>query len=113
MARMESVISKNKLELRIEMHTVLLIIISFLLGRVNILDRLYPFGIAFIGAYTIFKQANKGILAATMLGTISAQGLGSLSYIITSLLIYVFFTRNRENSKYSLIVSSMIVISNL
>ncbi|WFA07729.1 stage II sporulation protein E [Tissierella sp. Yu-01] len=109
MARMESVISKNKLDLRIEMHTVLLIIISFLLGRVNILDRLYPFGIAFIGAYTIFKQANKGILAATILGTISAQGLGSLSYIITSLLIYVFFTRNRENSKYSLIVSSMIV----
>lgn len=109
MARIESVISKNKLDLRIEIHTVLLVIISFLLGRVNILDRLYPFGIAFVGAYSIFKQGNRGILAATMLGTISAQGLGSLSYIITSLFIYIFFTRNRDNNKYSLIVSSMIV----
>lgn len=108
-ARMETVVSRRKVDLKIEMHTVLLVIISFLLGRVNILDRLFPFGIAFIGAYTIFKSINKGVIAAAMLGTFSACGFGSISYIIASLLIYGFFTRNKESNKYSLIATCIIV----
>ena len=108
MARMESVISKRKLDLRIDMRVVLIVVISFLLGRVNILNRLYPFGIAFMGAHIILRNPNKKIIISTLLGTFSSLGLESLSYILSGALIYVFFKKYKGSSKYPLITSSII-----
>ncbi|MDD2446911.1 MAG: stage II sporulation protein E [Tissierellia bacterium] len=108
MARMESVISKRKLDLRIDMRVVLIVVISFLLGRVNILNRLYPFGIAFMGAHIILRNPNKKIIISTLLGTFSSLGLESLSYILSGALIYAFFKKYKGSSKYPLITSSII-----
>lgn len=109
MTKIESVISKSKLDLNVDGRTIILAAICFLLGRVNILDRLYPFGIAFLGAYMIFKKANKIVLVATMAGTVSSLGIGGFSYYFSALLIYGFFTVYKENKKYSLVVTSIIV----
>ena len=92
MSKMESVLSKNKLDIKINWKAILWVIISFLLGRVSILDKLYPFGIAFIGACLIFKKENKEILLGSMIGPSTSLGLQVFSYYISIIAIYGFFT---------------------
>ena len=111
MTRMESAIAKTKIDLNIDKKIIFLILTSFFLGRVSILDRLYPFGIAFLGSYIIMRKANKGILLATMIGTFSAQGFSGFSYYLSTMLIYGFFTIYKDNKKYSLVISSIIIAS--
>ncbi len=106
---MESVLSKNKLDIKINWKAILWVIISFLLGRVSILDKLYPFGIAFIGACLIFKKENKEILLGSMIGTLTSLGLQGFSYYISIIAIYGFFTKYKDNNKYSLVKASFIV----
>lgn len=111
MARMESVLSKNKVELGISRYEVFIIFISFFLGRVSILEKLTPFGIAFMAAYIILKGANLSILASSMLGTISVQGVGGIYYYIGAILIYLYFTKYKGNKDLNLIASSTITAS--
>lgn len=109
MSRIESVVSKSKLNIDVDWSAIILIIISFFLGRVSILDRLYPFGVSFLGAYIILKNAHKGILLATMAGTLTSLGLGGFSYYLSAILIYLFFTMYKKNKAYTLINASVIV----
>lgn len=108
MTKMESVLSKSKLDIKVDWNAIILIIISFLLARVSILDKLYPFGISFLGSYLIFKKENKAVLFASLAGTLTALKFGGISYYISSHLIYAFFTLYSENKKYSLINASVI-----
>ncbi len=50
-------------------------ILAFFIGRANILDKLTPFGIAFITAYIILGKLNIFILASTILGIFTFHGL--------------------------------------
>ena len=109
MTRMESVVSKNKINLSIDGRDIILFGVSYLLGCVSILDRLYPFGIAFLGAYIIFRTANIAILLGTIVGILTSKGLGGFSYYLSAILIYGFFTIYKDNKKYSLVVASIIV----
>lgn len=109
MSRIESAISKSKLDFRVDGRALVLIVVSFLLGRVTVLERLYPFGIAFLGAYLIFKKPNRVVLAGVIAGEFSALGLGGFSYYLGAFFIYVYFSKYKDNKRYSLIVSSMIV----
>lgn len=109
MSRIESAISKSKLDFRVDGQACVLLVVSFLLGRVTVLEKLYPFGIAFLGAYLIFKKPNRAVLAGVVAGEFSALGLGGFSYYLAAFLIYGYFTRYKDNKRYSLIVSSMIV----
>lgn len=106
---MESVLSKNRLDIKVNWKAIIWVLISFLLGRVSILDKLYPFGIAFIGACLIFKKENKEILLGSMIGTLTALGIKGLSYYISIIVIYGFFTKYKDNNKYSLVKASFIV----
>ena len=108
MARMESVLSKDRLEFKMDMEVAIIVLISFLLARVNILGRLYPFGIAFVGSHVILKNPNKKVIIPTLLGTFSALGFESLGYILSCALIYGFFKKYKGSSRYPLITSSII-----
>lgn len=109
LTKMESVLSKSKLDIKVNWKAIVWVVISFLLARVSVLDKLYPFGIAFIGACLIFKKENKEILLGSMVGSLTSLGLNSLSYYISILAVYGFFTKYKDNSKYSLIKASFIV----
>lgn len=109
MAKSESIISKRRLELNLDSKVIILLVMCFFLGRVNILNRLYPFGIAFLGAHIILKTSNKGILVATMLGTFSSMGIEGFSYYFAAIAVYGFFTIYKEDKSYSLISASTIV----
>lgn len=109
MARMESVLSKNKWELGIDKHEMLMILISFFLARVNVLDKLTPFGIAFLGSFMILKEKKMSILLAIILGTFSIKGFAGFDYYIGAIILYTFFTRYKSNNEYTLISASCIV----
>ncbi len=109
MAKMESVLSKSKLDIKMDWKAFIWITVSFLLGRVSVLDKLYPFGIAFIGACLIFKKENKGIVFGSMLGTLTSLGIKGVAYYLSVFAIYNFFTRYKDNNKYSLVKASFIV----
>lgn len=109
MNKMDSVIQKSKINLRFDKRIVILSLISFFLGRVSILDKLYPFGIAFLGASIILKGCNKGVLMGVITGLIAANGMAGISYYIGAIIIYVFFTYYGEKDRYSLIKASIIV----
>lgn len=106
---MESVLSKSKLNIRVDWRSIIWVIISFLLARVSILDKLYPFGIAFICACLIFKKESKGIIIASMFGTLTSLGLRGFSYFLSIGVVYGFFKKYKDNNKYSLIKASSIV----
>ncbi len=109
MTKMESVLSKSKLNVKVDWKAIIWLIISFLLGRVSILDKLYPFGIAFIGACLIFKKESRVIVLGSIVGTLTSLGLKGFSYYISIAAIYLFFTRYKDNNKYSLVNASFIV----
>ncbi len=109
MSRSESIISKRRLELNLDSRVIILLVMCFFLGRVNILHKLYPFGIAFIGAHIILKNANKGLIIASILGTLSSMGIEGFSYYFAAIFIYGFFTIYKGNKDYSLITASTIV----
>lgn len=111
MTRMESTLSKvNKLgiDLRIDRYNLFIMFIGFFLGRVHILDRITPFGVAFLGAYIIMKKGNLGLLLSVVLGTITFQGIDGFSYYLTSLLIYGFFNLWGDTKKHTLISSAIL-----
>ncbi len=106
---MESVLSKNKWELGIDKREVFVILISFFLARVNVLNKLTPFGIAFLGSFMILKERKLSILLATILGTFTVKGLAGFDYYIGAIILYAFFTKYKTNKEYTLISASGIV----
>lgn len=108
MIKMESVISKKRLELPLERNYIFVLLVGFFLSRVSVLDNLTPFGVAFLASYVIMKRENKGLLILVLLGTLSAQGLGGISYLLTSICIFGFFAIYRENKRHTLLVASSI-----
>lgn len=75
MIRTETISLKKKgydLGLGIEKMDLLTLVIGFFLARANVLDKLTPFGFAFLSAYIIMKNANLAILLSVSLGALSA-----------------------------------------
>lgn len=110
MTRIESAISKSKsrLDYNVDWSHIILVLITFLLGRINIVKGLNPFGISFLASYMILGSSNISLLLAGVIGTFTVQGMAGSNYYISSILIYVFFTLYRDNKKYTLISSSVI-----
>ena len=111
MTRTETLLSKgNKLNLEIGLNKsdVLTIFLGFFLGRANILDKLTPFGIAFLSAYIIMKEVNIYLLISILLGTFTFQGFKGFTYLVSSVLIISFFRMVKEDKDYSLIKSAII-----
>ncbi|HZJ76525.1 MAG TPA: stage II sporulation protein E, partial [Oscillospiraceae bacterium] len=104
-------VNENKTNLlqRINIKTILLHIVAFLLGRAGILHGLTPFGIAFFTALSQ-KDRKFGIIGITIfLGIVTMQGLSSsIPYGFAILIIYCLFQyvldlRNIKIFKTSLI----------
>lgn len=108
MERMETVVTNRKLDVKIDLEALFIILVSFLLGRVNILNRLHPFGVAFLSAHIILKNPDKKIVVASLLGTFSVLGFESSAYILSGVMIYGFYSNYKGSSKYPLITSSII-----
>lgn len=110
LTRIESVISNKKmdLELNVQAEDVLIMFIGFFISRVSILDKLTPFGIAFLGSYMLIKGANLYLLFSIIFGSFTLLGFQGMDYYIALLLIYVIITKTKEGKKYTLIKSSLI-----
>ncbi len=108
MTKMESVLSKSKLNLGVDRYQLFIMFIGFFLGRVNIIDRLTPFSIAFLASYIILKGVNRGLLVSVILGTFSFHGFNGAGYYMTSIIIYALFGRVKDSNKLTLLSSSLI-----
>lgn len=108
MTKMESVLSKSKWDLGIERYDLFIMFIGFFLGRVNIIDRLTPFSVAFLGAYIITRGAGFSLMISVILGVFSYQGLAGANYYLAAIVIYYFFQKNQDSNKLTLINSALI-----
>jgi len=109
MTKMESAIgkSKSRIDYKMEWADVVLVLVSLLLGRANIIKGLNPFGISFLASYIILRSPKISMLISGIIGTMMMQGLGGINYYLSYFLIYAFFTFYKDNKKYSLITSSV------
>lgn len=110
LTRIESVMSEKKvdLNLNIQAEDLLIMFIGFFISRVSILDKLTPFGIAFLGSYLLIKQANVYLLVSIIFGTFTLHGFQGMDYYLATILIYGVITRTKEGKRYTLIKSSFI-----
>lgn len=112
MIKMDSILtSKDRYNLGIEIskEKVFLLIVGFLLARVSVLDKLTPFGFAFLGAYIITKENDIAVFLSVLLGTLSLQGLKGSPYLLGYISLYMFFKFFKEERDFSLIKSSVII----
>lgn len=111
MIRTETISLKRRwydLGVGIEKVDLLILVMGFFLARANVLDKLTPFGFAFLSAYIIMKNANLAILVSVSLGVLSVQGFKGISYVLACLVVYGFFHFTKEERFYSLIKASLI-----
>jgi stage II sporulation protein E len=111
MIRTETISLKKKgydLGLGIERMDLIILVMGFFLARANVLDRLTPFGFAFLSAYIIMKNANLAILLSVSLGSMSVQGIRGISYVLPCFVVYGFFHFTKEERFDSLIKASLI-----
>ncbi len=112
MFKAEFILPKNKRfnkMLELNSSYFLTIILAFFIGRANIMDKLTPFGIAFISAYIITGKFNLYLFLSTMLGMFTFQGLGGLEYLLAMSLIFISYNRYEKLAKTTLIKSSLMV----
>lgn len=108
MTRIDSILTKNKLDFSIKLEEIIMIVVAFFLSRVSILSGLTPFGLAFLAAYTIMGKEDKKVLFTTIISLFLLKGLGGMNYYLASLIIYGFFI-NHDNSKEITLINSSIL----
>ena len=111
MMNMESIsVEKRRYDFGLDMgkEIILPFIIGFFLARGNVLDKLTPFGFAFLSAYIIMKDKDPLVLLSVILGTLSFRGFKGIPYILTYLSLYGFFKISNKEKDLSLIKSSLI-----
>ena len=88
---------------------ILVILMAFFIGRANIMDKLTPFGIAYISAYIITGKFNLYLFLSTILGMFTFHGLvGGLEYFLAANLIFIIYNRYVRIKETSLMKSSII-----
>jgi stage II sporulation protein E len=97
-----------EVNLKMDRRTIITVIIGFFLARANLLNKLTPFGFAFLTAYIIMKSLNVPMLLSIVIGTLTFQGTKGISYVLSYLLIYGFFSLFKEEKTYSLIKASLV-----
>ncbi|MBU5257277.1 stage II sporulation protein E [Tissierella praeacuta] len=111
MMRTDSLITKRhwyNIGFEVDSSAVIIMIMGFFLARVNILNKLTPFGFAFLASYLIMKNLNIHLLIAVIVGTLSLQGIKGISYISSYILIYTFFTVFKKEKTYSLLKAAVV-----
>lgn len=111
MMRMDSLTNKRDLYkegLRINKDILIALIIGFLLARANVLNKLTPFGYAFLASYIIIKGANVPLLISVVISTCIFQGFNGVGYIGACIFLYSYFTIIIKEKSYSLIIASLV-----
>lgn len=108
MTRMETILTKSKLDFSIKFEDLVLILAAFFLSRVTILNGLQPFGIAFLASHIIMRKEGSKILLSSIISIFMIKGLGGIYYYISAIIIYSIFTNYRKHREFSLINSSII-----
>lgn len=108
--KMESIKNDKGLEINlgISKEEIFIILIGFFISRVNVLGKLSPYGIAFLGSYLLIKGKNLYLLSSVLLGIFSLRGFQAIDYCIISVVIYGILGKTKEGNTYTLIKSSSI-----
>lgn len=111
MLNTEYISSKEKKQNRVlafNWRYLLPVVLAFLISRASLVDKLTPFGIAFITAYILAGKFNMYMLASSILGILSIHGLAGMDYIITLAILTIIYRFVEKLRQYSLIVSAII-----
>lgn len=111
MLNTEYISSKEKKQNRVltfNWRYLLPVVLAFLISRASLVDKLTPFGIAFITAYILAGKFNMYMLASSILGILSIHGLAGMDYIITLVILAIIYRFVEKLRQYSLIVSAII-----
>ena len=94
--------------LKINKDVLVVLLMGFLLTRANILNKLTPFGFAFLAAYIIIKGTNIPLLISVLIGTCIFQGFKGIGYILAYVFFYGFFSIIKKGKTYSLVKASLV-----
>lgn len=86
-------------------------ILAFFISRASLVDKLTPFGIAFISAYLISGKYSLYVLISTIIGIYTIHGISGMEYILAAVTITILFNMLKRIREYSLIFSSLLVSS--
>lgn len=104
---------KQKKQMILNRELVFLGIVAFFISRASVIDKLTPFGIAFISSYLLTGRYNLYVIISAVLGILSFHGIGGIDYIISIALIgliHRFIGNNKLTAIKSSIVISMIFV---
>ncbi len=104
---------RQKKQMILNREFVFLGIVTFFISRASVIDKLTPFGIAFISSYLLAGRYNWYVIVSAVLGILSFHGIGGIDYIASIVLIgfiYRFIGNNKLTAIKSSIVISMIFV---
>ncbi len=96
----------NKL-LSLNWEHIITVFMAFFISRASIIDKLTPFGIAFMSSYILAGKYNWYIMISTILGILSFHGLGGIDYVISIVLISILH-RTKNAERLSRVKSSVV-----
>jgi len=99
---------KHKKQMVLNKELVFLGIVSFFISRASIIDKLTPFGIAFISSYLLAGKRNWYVMISAILGILSFHGISGMDYIISIVLIGLVY--RFIGNKLSAIKSSIVIV---
>lgn len=105
---------KERRQISLNWKFLLLGILTFFISRASVVDKLTPFGIAFISSYLLAGKYNWYIIPAAILGILSFHGIGGIDYIISIVLIgitYRFVNRDKLTTIKSSIITAMLFMA--
>lgn len=109
MLRIESIEMSKVERQRVDSQIILIMILGFFISRVHILNKITPFGIAFLGAYLLVREPSQWVMISVIGGLFSYHGLNGIDYYIITLLIYGVFTKIKEIKECTIIRVSIIL----
>ena len=105
MLRAEFILPKrekmNKM-ISFDVSYILPIILAFFIGRASIIDKLTPFGIAFIAAYILVGKFNIYIFASIILSIFTFHGFKGMDYGVAATIIMLLYNRSSTIQKFFL-----------
>ena len=110
MLRQEYILRKEKKKdgVTVNWEGILSCILVFFISRASIIDKLTPFGLAFIAAYFLSKRGSFFILLSSLLGIISYHGLKGMDYVAGAIIIWLIFNRLNFIKEFSMLKSSLL-----
>ena len=111
MLRAEFILPKRKRMnkmLSFDVSYILPVVLAFFIGRASIIDKLTPFGIAFVAAYILVGKFNIYIFISIILSIFTFHGFKGVDYGVIATVIMLLYNGSSTIQKFSLIKSSIL-----